>query len=384
MSNLQKIFRVLSLLAILAVSPAHGQNDRARQEQAAERARQAQAQAAQAAQARADQRAREDSAREAQRARQTANDNARNARDRQTTTSGSVRGSSSFPPPPPTSRLTFTPRPGAAITPSTPTFNRAASPSQNLGRALPPGTKFSSGGVSNVAKKPTPAEEKRGFTGRFSADGRALVKAQGRVYLVPASRIGVRAPQAATSQGTTPSTKWSPQKQASIHADIRSLLAGGGGSSGGSGGSGAGKSGITPVFNAAAVQGRIAEANQKRLLPSEQKYAKNNINQAALLNAELIGKEIANGHAFEKHVLQQGEFKGMGIRTREQFALHISSVVTNPSSVRYYTDGRIAYIQESSRTVVVRNGVSGEGTAFQPTDWATYISKELPKRTTPY
>lgn len=104
---------------------------------------------------------------------------------------------------------------------------------------------------------------------------------------------------------------------------------------------------------------------------------------AQRLRAQLIGDEIAGGHAFEKHVIQQGEFMGLGIRTREQFSEHIASVVNKPSGTRYYSDGRIVYFQESSSTVVIRNGVSGEGTAFQPKNWADYI-KRLPTRDTPY
>ncbi|WP_323004096.1 DUF637 domain-containing protein [Denitromonas sp.] len=104
---------------------------------------------------------------------------------------------------------------------------------------------------------------------------------------------------------------------------------------------------------------------------------------AARLRAQLAGQEIAGGHAFEKHVLNQGEFKGLGIRTREQFANHIANVIKTPSNVRYYKDGRTVYLQESTGTVVIRNGVSGEGTAFQPRNWSEYIST-LPSRMAPY
>lgn len=98
----------------------------------------------------------------------------------------------------------------------------------------------------------------------------------------------------------------------------------------------------------------------------------------AALKSQLVAEEIARGHAFEKHVLTQGEFAGLGIRTEKQFAEHIENVVNNPSSVRYYRDGRIVYLQESTRTVVVRNP-NAEGTAFRPDDWNDYVSR-LPKR----
>lgn len=95
-----------------------------------------------------------------------------------------------------------------------------------------------SNGVAKLNRQPTPGEAKRGFTGKVTADGKALVKFQGRIYSVPASRIGVRAPQAATSQAAL-ATRWTPQKQASISGEIQKLALGGAGklSGGGSGGS---------------------------------------------------------------------------------------------------------------------------------------------------
>ncbi len=104
---------------------------------------------------------------------------------------------------------------------------------------------------------------------------------------------------------------------------------------------------------------------------------------AAKLRIQLAAQEIAAGHAFEKHVLVQGEFKGLGIRTREQFASHIENVMNNPSSIRYCKDGRTVYIQESTGTVVFRNPNGGEGAAFQPENWKDYIST-LPTQSVPY
>ena len=102
------------------------------------------------------------------------------------------------------------------------------------------------------------------------------------------------------------------------------------------------------------------------------------------LNSRFVAEEIASGHAFSKHVLSNGEFSGLGIRTRQQFADHIESVVNNPDTVRYTTDGRVFYVQKSTGTFVVRNASgSGEGTAYQPSNWDLEYSK-LPNRTEPY
>ncbi|MFN9121051.1 MAG: hypothetical protein ACK5X5_04535 [bacterium] len=95
---------------------------------------------------------------------------------------------------------------------------------------------------------------------------------------------------------------------------------------------------------------------------------------AARLRGQLAGKEIAGGHAFEKHVLNQGEFKGLGIRTREQFANHIENVVNNPTASRQLSGGRPAYWQDSTGTVVIRNPRAADGgTAFQPTNGRAYF-----------
>ena len=125
--------------------------------------------------------------------------------------------------------------------------------------------KFLSNGIAVLNKEPTPAEKLRGITGKATSDGRAIFKAQDRFYTVPVTRLGVTPRNTQTSQAAL-ATRWTPQQQSSINNDIQKLAtspigggSGGGAKSGGVG-SGAGKPGITPVFNAAAVQGRIATA----------------------------------------------------------------------------------------------------------------------------
>ncbi|WP_063333453.1 hypothetical protein [Marinomonas sp. TW1] len=96
--------------------------------------------------------------------------------------------------------------------------------------------------------------------------------------------------------------------------------------------------------------------------------ATTNINSARL-NTQKVSEEISGGHAFEKHVLTQGEFSGLGIRTQTQFQNHIENVLSNPSSVRYASDGRTYYLHESTGTVVVRDPKAPDGgTSFQPKD----------------
>ncbi|MBU9808854.1 hemagglutinin repeat-containing protein, partial [Rahnella sp. SL6] len=91
-------------------------------------------------------------------------------------------------------------------------------------------------------------------------------------------------------------------------------------------------------------------------------------------SAETIGRDIADGHAFEKHVLEQNEYADLGIKTKEQFAQHIENVVRNPTSTKELSNGRSAYWDQSSGTVVIRNPKAADGgTAFRPTNGRAYF-----------
>ena len=97
---------------------------------------------------------------------------------------------------------------------------------------------------------------------------------------------------------------------------------------------------------------------------------------AHLLKNKLIAQEISGGHAFEKHILNQGEFSGCSTRT--QFAHHIENVLNNPSKIKVLNNGRIAYWHQKTGTVVIRNpsAIDG-GTAFQPVDGIIYFETKL-------
>lgn len=91
------------------------------------------------------------------------------------------------------------------------------------------------------------------------------------------------------------------------------------------------------------------------------------------LRAQLTGQEISGGHAFEKHILDLGEFPG--IRTRAQFASHIEDVVLN-GEMRTLGGGRTAFWRDG--TVVIRNPRAPDGgTVFQPTDGYDYFLNQL-------
>lgn len=58
-----------------------------------------------------------------------------------------------------------------------------------LGKDGKPTGVTASGGMPKMARPLTPGEIQRGFTGRTTADGRALIKFQGRIFTVPTSRV---------------------------------------------------------------------------------------------------------------------------------------------------------------------------------------------------
>lgn len=89
-----------------------------------------------------------------------------------------------------------------------------------------------------------------------------------------------------------------------------------------------------------------------------------------------IANTIANGHAFEKHVIQRGEFSS--IVTREQFSAHIDNVMSNPTATRSLENGRTGYWHEPSGTVVIYNPKAADnGTAFVPADGVSFFNNDL-------
>lgn len=93
-----------------------------------------------------------------------------------------------------------------------------------------------------------------------------------------------------------------------------------------------------------------------------------------LLHSELVASEIASGHAFAKHVVQQGEFKALGISSRSQFEKHIEHVMNNPTATKSLSNGRSAVWHDAAGTVVIRNPKAADGgTAFQPSSGKAYF-----------
>ena len=86
-----------------------------------------------------------------------------------------------------------------------------------------------------------------------------------------------------------------------------------------------------------------------------------------------LAARIASGHAFEKHVLDHGQFPG--ILTPAQFATEIQRIMDNPSASKRLARGRQAYWDEASGTVVIVDPHARDGgAAFKPVSGHTYYA----------
>lgn len=81
---------------------------------------------------------------------------------------------------------------------------------------------MSSGSVARLNRALTAAELRRGFTGKITLDGRALVRVGNRVLAVPASRVGVRVNRV---QSPTVASRWNASKRAAVAAEVQKLAA---------------------------------------------------------------------------------------------------------------------------------------------------------------
>ncbi len=97
-----------------------------------------------------------------------------------------------------------------------------------------------SGGVAKMNRPLTAGEIQRGFTGRVTTDGKALIKFQNRIFTVPASRVSGLSARLATQQNQR-ATRWNAQQQTAVSQRVAALASGGG-----SGGPHCGVSGKPP------------------------------------------------------------------------------------------------------------------------------------------
>jgi hypothetical protein len=89
-----------------------------------------------------------------------------------------------------------------------------------------------------------------------------------------------------------------------------------------------------------------------------------------------IAEQIAAGHSYDKHVVEQNEFPW--IRSREHFRDFIARIMKNPTEWKPLEGGRSAYWDKETGTVVVRDPRHPDGgTAFRPDKGKRYYDKDL-------
>ena len=83
--------------------------------------------------------------------------------------------------------------------------------------------------------------------------------------------------------------------------------------------------------------------------------------------------DIANGHAYDKHVVEKNEFPE--IKSKGEFSDLIDNTVKNPTTQRSLSNGRTAYYDANSNTLVIHNPAAADGgTAFRPTGGINYVN----------
>jgi RHS repeat-associated core domain len=124
------------------------------------------------------------------------------------------------------------------------------------------------------------------------------------------------------------------------------------------------------------ASGLLAQRGMSSLEISASRPATSSVSRHLLRN-KLIAEEISGGHAFEKHVLNQGEFSGW-IRTKNQLSQHIEKVINNPTEIKKLRGNRMAYWHQETGTVVIHNSRALDGgTVFQPKNGYEYFVKEI-------
>lgn len=93
----------------------------------------------------------------------------------------------------------------------------------------------------------------------------------------------------------------------------------------------------------------------------------------------VLAARIARGHAFDKHVLDQGEFRGLGVRTEKQLEELIEQTIedaTQAGDVKSLARGRTAYWDTKTDTVVIEDPANADGgTVFRPKDGKSYFDR---------
>ena len=89
-------------------------------------------------------------------------------------------------------------------------------------------------------------------------------------------------------------------------------------------------------------------------------------------HSDMTAEKIARGHAYQKHVIERGEFPE--IKSPSEFEALIVDVMKNPESIRVLPRDRVAYWKGDVLVIVDPNRLDW-GTAFRPTPGRRYFDE---------
>ena len=132
---------------------------------------------------------------------------------------------------------------------------------------------------------------------------------------------------------------------------------------------------VFPIESLILLGGGVLQVAKRVLEEILKRRAERAKNKPAKTKTE-VAQSIANGHAWEKHVILKGDFPE--IKTKEEFKKHIEDVINNPSASKKLEDGRKIHWQEEAGTFVVINHNDPDGgSAFKPTRGKGYYDDEV-------
>ncbi len=125
--------------------------------------------------------------------------------------------------------------------------------------------------------------------------------------------------------------------------------------------------------------GQVVGVHEPKLRGESRQRAPSSYDQVAVgscvapeTEGNSVAEDIANGHAYDKHVVEQGEYPE--ITTRGQFQQVIQNTIDNATEEKLLSGGRYAYWYGNDGTVVITDpGNPDGGTAFRPTGGYSYF-----------
>jgi filamentous hemagglutinin len=127
------------------------------------------------------------------------------------------------------------------------------------------------------------------------------------------------------------------------------------------------ESSLANVFAKRQAVGQGTKSPCPEVITISAKGADDVLNAVRLRN-QLVSKEIAGGHAFEKHAAE------FGFKSQSEMAAHIENVMAKPTAVRNLSRGRTAYWDDATQSIVIRNPSAADGgTAFKPIEGRAYF-----------